>query len=196
MGGPAWGDTGVSQIARAVGAGGESVRSLDEQERKAQESEAKINLSEARADAAAARAGQAGSNLDVARQRLAIQEMEGERKRQSSRFQGKIRLSAMYQNYLRDIAKQNADVMRKGPPIQPLGIKDWVKQNPMLKEMGLIDEDTDVSDEDTAPSMTGPRTQTQTPGPVTLDNVQPGQVYNGHRYKGGDKKLQSSWEKI
>lgn len=143
MGGRSWGDTGASQTARAIGSGGEAIVRQEDQNRREQESTAKTDLAEARAGAATARAGQAGTQADLARERLGIARTQEEGKRERNMLGGRIRLSGMYQQYLKDVAKQNADPLRTGPPVVPTSMQDWIRQNPTLKTLGLIpDEET------------------------------------------------------
>jgi hypothetical protein len=141
MGGPAWGDSGASQTARAIGSGGEAITRQEGENRKQSESESKVELQEARASAASARAGQAGTAADLARERLGIARTQEEGKRERNMLGGRIRLSGMYQQYLKDVDKQNADPFRTGPPVVPPSMQDWIKQNPTLRTLGLIPDD-------------------------------------------------------
>lgn len=141
MGGATWGDTPSSQIARAVGSGGEAVGRQEAADIKQQESDTKSALREAQAGAAQARSGAAATTADLARERLGIARTQEEGKRDRAMLGGRIRLSGMYQNYLKDVAKRNSDVMHTGPAEVPLGMQDWIKQNPTLKTLGLIPQD-------------------------------------------------------
>lgn len=141
MGGATWGDTPASQIARAVGSGGEAVGRQEAADIKQQESDTKAQLREAQAGAATARSGAAASTADLARERLGIARTQEEGKRDRAMLGGRIRLSGMYQNYLKDVAKRNADPLRTGAPEVPVGMQDWIKQNPTLKTLGLIPPD-------------------------------------------------------
>lgn len=142
MGGRNWGDTGASQVARAIGSAGEQGGRVEAANLKEREVSSKEDLRAAQAEAAGARAGQAGTNADLARARLGIAEAETERKRSGAFTQGKIRLSNMYQQHLRDVAKENANRSLMGqPPVNVPTMKDWIAGNPMLKGMGLIPDE-------------------------------------------------------
>lgn len=198
MGGPAWGDTGASQIARAVGSGGEALGRQEAEDLKAQEAASKQTLreaqatnAEARANAATARAGQAGTTAELARERLGIARSQEEGRQQRALLGGRIRLSGMYQNYLKDVAKRNADPLRTGTPEVPLGMTDWIKQNPTLSTLGLIPEGTTGAeiDDEAAPAAT--------PGTAAVPGApRVGETRRGYRFKGGDPAQQESWEKI
>lgn len=138
MAGPTWGDSGASQVARAIGSGGEAIGRQESADIKQQESDTKSQLREAQAGAATARSGAAASSADLARERLGIGRLQEEGKRDRAMLGGRIRLSGMYQSYLKDLAKRNADPLRTGAPEVPASMQDWIKQNPTLKTLGLI----------------------------------------------------------
>ena len=194
MGGPAWGDTGASQIARAVGAGGEAIGRQDVEARKQTESESKVELQEARAGAATARAGAAGTSADLARERLGIARLGEEGKRERAMLGGRIRLSGMYQTYLKDLAKRNSDPLRTGAPETPLGMQDWIRQNPTLRTLGLLPEGGAGSEGEEIPAMT----PSVSPGPTLQSTGAPqvGEVRRGFRFKGGDPSKEASWERV
>lgn len=81
----------------------------------------------------------------AARTELGQARLEGAGER--NRLGNQVRLSQMYQNYVRDVAKRNDPIalsMRPGAvPESVLPINEWIKTNPMLKNSGLIDNDTD-----------------------------------------------------
>lgn len=181
---PSFGDTGASQIGRAIGVAGESATSNQvmgmkerEQESKAELRDAQAGAAEARANAAGARAGTAGSRLELQGERIRAM---GERNLLNNR----VRLSQMYQNYTRDIAKANANASLLGGQQQPvLPMPDWIKQNPMLSQMGLLPtkgvggEDDDEVDTTVSPPTTSGSAAATTPAPRDPAARQAGKVY-------------------
>lgn len=147
---PSFGDTFPSQLGRAVGAGGESVRTQEAADIKQQEADSKAALREAQAGAAGARADTAGARADTATQRLALEREKMNALNDRNTLGNRVRLSNLYQQYVRDtnkdnvaIAKQNADPLRpRGSEPTPLKtidpIEDWVAKNPSLRSSGLI----------------------------------------------------------
>lgn len=144
MSGPTWGDTAGSQIARAVGSAGEATGRIEAADIKQQDSDTKAQLREAQAGAATARSGQAASGADLARERLGIARVAEEGKNQRNVLGGRIRLSGMYQQYLKDLAKQNADPLKTTPAVEPLGMQEWIQNNPTLRTLGLVPTGADI----------------------------------------------------
>lgn len=158
---PSFGDTGASQIARAIGAGGESAtrneamdlkksEAMSKDESRAVASEAKMLNAETRASAADARTGAAGSRMELQSERLRNQT-------ERAQMANKVRLSIAYQNYVKEVAKRNDPIalsMRGKDaipePVLPIG--DWVKANPMLRNLGLTDETTNPDDNTVVPA--------------------------------------------
>lgn len=193
MAGPTWGDTGASQLARAVGTGGEAVGRGEAMDIKAQEADSKDQLREAQAGAATARSGQAATQADLARERLGIARVAEQGKTDRNTLGGRIRLSGMYQQYLKDLAKRNADVMKPpGSPAEvPLDMQNWIKNNPTLNTLGLIPPGA----ENPAPEEGIDTPQPLTPT-VSTSAPQVGETRKGYRFKGGDPALATSWDKI
>jgi len=160
MGGPSWGDTPTSQIARAIGSGGEALSRGEAEDLKQQEAQSKQELraaqasnAEARAEAAGARSGTAATNVELARARLGIAQQNADQRQERANLNSKIRLSGMYQNYIKDLAKRNSDPLRTGAPEVPLSMSDWVKSNPTLRTLGLVsDETTPGADDESVPA--------------------------------------------
>jgi hypothetical protein len=173
-----WGDTTMGQVARAVGSGGEATTRGEAMDIKAQEAASKQDLRAATADAATARAGQAGANADIARTRLGIAEQDLARKREAMTTSARIRLSNMYQQHLRDIAKENANPLRTGPPIEAPTMEQWIRKNPTLRDMGLV-PDQGAAPEDTGTTTTAPPTTptTSPPAPPNPADRTAGTVY-------------------
>lgn len=190
MGGPAWGDTGTSQIARAIGGGGEAIGRQEVMDLREQEVDTKSQLREAQAGAATARAGTAAASSDLARERLGIARTQEEGKQTRALLGGRIRLSGMYQQYLKDVAKQNADPLRTGSPVVPTSMQDWIKQNPTLKTLGLIPADETGAGLDDAEV---PAASPVVPAPGA---PKVGDVRRGFRFKGGDASKEANWERV
>lgn len=150
---PSFGDTGAAQIARAIGAGGESAQIGEaqnvkrrDQDIKQQEADSKGDLRVAQAGAAEARAGTAGARADAAGSRLELQRQALQSMNERNLLGNRVRLSGMYQNYVKDVAKRNNDPLRSAPPDPVLPMDAWLKQNPMLSQMGLVPPN-DASDD-------------------------------------------------
>lgn len=205
---PSFGDTGASQIGRAIGAGGQSATANQVMDMKEREQDSKVAdresraslresqgmLAEARAATAGARSETGIARLEIAQraldlkaeqlknqslsaeQRLEIQRQKLELERQiaeirksegaarselgASRLEGaqernrlsnQVRLSQMYQTYVKDVAKRNDPItlsMRPGAtpePVLPMG--DWIKANPLLRNMGLTEAEGTPEDD-------------------------------------------------
>lgn len=162
---PSFGDTPTSQIGRAIGAAGQSASANQAMDLKEREQESKADLrsaqaaaAEARAETAGARAGSSGARLELARERLESQQRQ-------SLLGSRIRLSNMYQNYVKDIAKRNSDAKIYNPSATPepvLSMQDWISQNPMLRQMGLVPSQSGGSVDDEGEDAVVPSTAPQT----------------------------------
>lgn len=154
---PSFGDNALSQVGRAVGAAGESGRLMEAQELKREELESKdasreaqaqarlmtAGAAEQRAEAAGARLGTAGANLELRRQ--ALENAQGR-----SQMSARLRLSQMYQNETARINKANANAKLLGQPEIPIpAFPDWVRNNPALRSLGLLDETGTTTGDDT-----------------------------------------------
>lgn len=135
-----------------------------EQESKSELRSAQATAAEARADAAGARAGAAGSALEFRREKLAsdterakdqldfrkeglkaLGERESERalfrreqdanRQQRSLTQARLRASIAYQQYLKDVNAKNSNPLNSGPKETPLGMNEWIGQNPMIRDL-------------------------------------------------------------
>lgn len=159
---PSFGDTPMSQIGRAIGAAGQSATANQAMDLKEAEAGSKADLrmaqgesamarasaAEARAAGAEGRLGMAGANLELKKQQL-------EAMQQRNLLGNRVRLSGMYQTYVKDVAKRNQEkkLLGTGDPEPVMPINDWIAQNPMLKSMGLVEpaagatgsEDDDIS---------------------------------------------------
>lgn len=96
---PSFGDTGISQVGRALGAAGEASTRQQEIERKEFETESKADLAGARADAATARAGQAGATQELGWARLQRQKDADAATQQHRKLQGQFGALREYQKY-------------------------------------------------------------------------------------------------
>lgn len=187
---PSFGDTGASQIARAIGAGGESAamgEAQDIQKKglaiKQQEANSKEDLRASQATAAEARAGTAGARADAAGTRLELQKQQLQAMNDRNLLGNRVRLSGMYQNYVKDVAKRNSDPLRTSPPDPVLPMGDWLKQNPMLSQMGLVptnDATDDQAADNAGVPTASPSTTTSSapkPMPTNRNELQPNNVY-------------------
>lgn len=104
---PRWGDTDASQIARAIGTGGESVAQSELLGQKAAESKARTDVAEARAEAARSRAEAAGSRAGAAGDRLGYQAERLALQRQRDEDRNRIGLLIRYQEHVKNINRQN-----------------------------------------------------------------------------------------
>lgn len=195
---PSFGDTAAGQIGRAIGSAGESVSRNEAADLKAAEatskdegrqsaSEARMMNAETRASAAEARSGAAGSRMELQAERL-------KNMTERSSLANKVRLSAMYQNYVKDVAKRNDPIAlsMRGAGTQPepvMPMNDWINANPMLKNLGFAD--TGANPEDGTPIPAGADTTSQPAGGPKV-----GEVRKGYRFKGGNPADQSNWEKV
>jgi len=139
---PQWGG-GTVQFAKGVGGAGEAMNAQTAQEQKQQEIDSKSELRASQAGAAEARANTAATRSSLTG---AIEEGKRLRADQSAR----IRLSAMYQNYVRNtnaanavVDKQNNDVLKPpGSPMAPkapvLDMDTWARNNPLINQLGLL----------------------------------------------------------
>lgn len=161
---PSFGDNATSQIGRAIGAGGESLRIGDAQdlaERKQrvaeQEAGSKGDLREAQAAAAGARSDAAASRATAATDRLEFQKRTQESNERLKSLALQIQLSKAFQTYKAAQEKQNASDALMNPgkaPTPVLGFNDWVATNPHIKDIlagqqsgaGVVGGDTSVTD--------------------------------------------------
>jgi hypothetical protein len=195
---PNFGDNALSQIGRAVGAGGQSAQLMESQDLKRTEQESKDAMREAqaqsrlmtagaaeqRAEAASARLGTAGANLELRRQAL-------DNALQGRNTAARLRLSQMYQNDVARINKENANAAVLSQPLKPiLPFRDWVANNPSLRSLGLLDDTGQApGTEDIVPPAADTTSQ-------PVGGPKPGEVRKGYRFKGGNPADQSNWEKI
>lgn len=184
----AWGDNFFSQLGRSVGSAGEGVA---REESLGQKQE----LADAKTQALEARAGRAGASADLARERLGIAQTAEEGKRERAMLQGRIRLSNLYQNYVKDVNTRNAkgasDPLRTGPftPEVPVDMGTWIKNNPTLRDLGLIPSGGDTTGGDTGAAP-------DTAGASPSGGPEVGSVHKGYRFNGGDPSKASSWSKV
>lgn len=139
---PSFGDNPASQIARAIGSAGESATANQATSMKGQELESKQDLrgtqaesAIARAGAAEARAGAAGTRSEAAADRLGFQRERLNQMTERNMLNNRVRLSNMYQQYVKQIGDRNASPLRTGAPEPVLPIQDWVSKNPLLAGM-------------------------------------------------------------
>jgi hypothetical protein len=129
MAGPTWGDTGMSQVARAIGRAGEGVTASGEIARRERESEAKTDLAEARAAAAGTSAGRAADRAYYERQALGLKREAEEGRTERAQLQARVKGSIEYGKYLENVKKRNASVLREGPPEVPIPKAEWLQRN-------------------------------------------------------------------
>lgn len=195
---PSFGDTGASQIGRAIGAAGESATTNQIMGMKEREQESKADLRGAQATAAEARAGTAEARAGAAGSRIELQKEQLRSMNERNLLGNRVRLSGMYQNYVKEVAKRNQDsklIDPTKPPEPVLPIKDWIKQNPMLKSLGLVPPEATsaTSEDDTEIPDTSPSTTTSS---ASSGAPQVGEVRKGYRYKGGNPADPANWEKV
>ncbi len=129
---PRWGDTGASELARAIGIGGESVAQSEAASRAERESQSKIDTQEARAEAArsraesaATRAGAAGDRLSYQQERNALLQQGQESLNERSRLSRLVQANGQYQQYVKAVQAQNNDPLNRTP--QPvLDFNTWL----------------------------------------------------------------------
>lgn len=162
---PSFGDNPASQIGRAIGAAGQSATANEATEMKGQELESKQDLrssqamaAEARAGAATARAEIAGARAGNAADRLAFQRERLEAMNQRHTLGQRVRLSNMYQQYVKDVAKRNSDPLKTGTLEPVLPMQDWISQNPMLKNLGLMPSTGTAEPDEEVPAVSAPTT--------------------------------------
>lgn len=139
---PQWGG-GAVQFAKGVGAAGEASARTTEEQRKQQETESKAQLRESQAGAAEARANTAAT-------RSALTGTIEEGKRQRADLNTRVKLSGLYQNYIRNLDVKNKQIEAANsnplrptgtplmPPEKALPMEEWIRNNPMLTQLGLI----------------------------------------------------------
>lgn len=182
---PSFGDTGASQIGRAIGAGGETLNRTEAMDLKQQEADSRAQLREAQAGAAGARAGAAGSAATLASERLQNQRTLGN-------LGARVKLSGMYQGYVQGVQKRNQAAQLQyekdkilypdRPPPQPEQAQDmntWMQSNPLVRDLGLGGDLPGAS-----------------AGGTPVPAIQPGEIRRGYRFKGGDPANENDWEKV
>ncbi len=177
---PSFGDNPTSQIGRAIGAAGESATANQLMGLKEQDADSKATLREAQAGAATARAESAGARADAAGSRLGLQRAQLEALNERNLLQNRVRLSGMYQQYVKDTAKRNQDKsLLGGSPDPVLPMNDWIAQNPMLKNMGLISPQATPSegDETEVPAASNTTTSAAAQAPRDASQRTAGTVY-------------------
>lgn len=184
---PSFGDTGASQIGRAIGAAGASATQNQATDMKQQELDSKQDLRSSQAVAAEARAGTAAERNNTATLRLQMQQAEGDRKREASMLGARVRLSNMYQNEVANIRKLNANNKLMGQPEVPIpAYTEWVQNNPMLRSLGLIPDSPAATSDDELLPTPGPTSQAAPAGapqqmPQSRAQLQPGVTYSTPR---------------
>lgn len=181
---PSW-DGGAGALGRALGGAGEAVGRQQEQELKQQEAGSKQELRAAQAQSAEARANAAAERARSGFDRLGLQKEIEAGKDRRALMGGKIRLSNLYQQYVRDVVKRNDPLtLPKGQIPEPiLPMNEWIRQNPMLRTLGLIPDrmsDTEAGDE-SIPSGATPTSGSVTDAPPDPRQRSAGQVYNTPR---------------
>lgn len=163
---PSFGDTATSQIGRAIGAAGQSATANQVMDMKQAEQSSKEDLRASQATAAEARAGTAGERANAANARLELQKEQLRSLNDRNLLGNRVRLSGMYQNYVRDVAKrnENAKLLGTGAPEPVLPMSDWIAANPTLRNLGLVPADQPASGEDIPP--VSPPTTSIGPAPV------------------------------
>ncbi len=119
---PRWGDTGASELARAIGVGGESIAQSEATSRTERESQSKIDTQEARAEAARSRAEASGANTRAAGDRLgymqernALLQQGQESLNERSRLSRLVQANGQYQQYVKALQTRNNDPMNRTP---------------------------------------------------------------------------------
>jgi hypothetical protein len=145
---PSFGDTGISQVGRAIGSAGEAVTRQSELERKEMESESKADLAASRGYAAELRAENAGQRSSREGERLMMTRERLDNQKRQQDLTTRYNLLRSYQAYRREAEKANAKVeaawndpvaaaMRpKGavkPPPQPVMSEDEFLASPLSR---------------------------------------------------------------
>lgn len=138
-----FGQTGAGHFGASLGAAGEGARNQEASDLKDREAESKDALRAAqgdsaisRAQAAEARAGAAGANSANMATRLEIARLTEEGKDTRARSMNQIRVSNMYQGYVKMQNEANRRASLTGSPAQPVKTQDeWLQLHPHLQGM-------------------------------------------------------------
>lgn len=204
---PSYGDNIGSKLGRAVGAAGETLGNIETADLRQEEAGSKQELrvsqaasAEARAAAAAAHAAASGTRANAASERLQMMRLNEEGRLERDRLGAQIRISTLYQTYVKDVHKRNENAALMRTPLEPvLPIGTWMRANPMLRDLGLMPDSPDVDLDAPSSNLTGPG---KTITGVSVQNVptptapKVGDVRKGYKFKGGDPSKQESWEKV
>ena len=138
---PSFGDTGASQIGRAIGAGGEAIGRQEAMNIKEQEAQSKEESRRAAADLAGARAANVGTAAELQKEKLQHATTMGQ-------LVAGIKLRGMHSAYEKGVRASNdalaKDVMNppegkpghKGPaPVMPFD--QWLQVDPAAKELAV-----------------------------------------------------------
>jgi hypothetical protein len=132
---PRFGQGPMDQIGDAVGEGAEALtrgRKLDIAE---SEAASKQDLRGAQAEAAIARSGTAATNVELARERFANDRIKAQ-------FASQTKLDQIYQTYLQNAQKENADaVLFKRPPTPILSKDEWLNSSAgaaAIRQAGML----------------------------------------------------------
>lgn len=185
---PSFADTFTSQLARSIGAGGEAVQRVDDQERKAaefgiraSEADSKQDLRAAQAENSIARAGAAEARIGTASERLnnqqtqmALRQQQLQQAQERTALGARIKLANMYANYVAATNEENsAGSLAQGKKFVPkpiLSQEEWIRNNPMLKQLNLLPPSS--ADPDSDPSV--PPTPAPRSGTPSSTSLQPG----------------------
>lgn len=147
---PSFGDTGFSQIGRAVGAGGQALRNIDTEEEAKRKLDIAQQTADAKSETAAAHSDAAGARSNAAADRLAFQRDKQTQDQQNRDLTSRIKLSGLYQQYVQNTRTRNAkgaaDVEKAKllnpnatfTPEEPQDFNTWLGANPLIKDMGLV----------------------------------------------------------
>lgn len=140
-----FGQTGSGQIAQGIGAAGESVRTNEAADLKQQEASSKDELRAAQASAAGARSEASSARNDTSAARLALQQEDLKRKQEQVLTLAKIRLTNMYEQYQKGVQQRNEansflPKAQQKPREEIVDKETWIRQNPLLKNLGLLPE--------------------------------------------------------
>lgn len=143
---PQFGQNTLGHLLGGLGAAGDSARTTEGLDLKQKEADSKGELRAAQAGAAEARSNSASARNDASATRLQIAQQSEEGKNARNQLGNVIRYQRLYQDYVKQIQKENANSTLLGQPAKPvLGFNDWSNSNPQLRTLLGVPAEPDSS---------------------------------------------------